>query len=213
MRVESASASVTAPKQSQTENSPSEESTEILSRTLQIQGTHLEHKELLQHPVHSESFLKGEYGFLETRIQDPNPRLPIQWKSFRLPRIFYPVSFFNSLEDTPDLYMPEALSKIPIPLSLQNKNHVDWPRISREKYKGFGKQDVDEIVASKLLFLYDIKATGKQEDDEGFIWEVKTHQYDDSDKLTGKESNETFSWALYNNVSKTRTIFRFIYKC
>jgi hypothetical protein len=130
---------------------------------------------------------------------------PIQWTSFRPTRKYHPVSFFNSLEDTPDLYKPEALAKVSVPFRLPHK----FERIS----KGFHRRDVDKVVRTKCLSLFDIRATGPVEDAEGFTWQTKKwrYGYDDSNPSNEESFAKRFSWALYDNVSKPRTALSLIF--
>jgi hypothetical protein len=67
----------------------------------------------------------------------------------------------------------------------------------------------------KCLSVFDITASGPEEDYEGFTWEIAEYRYSDSSHSTkdaewlyAREQAQRFSWALYDNVSKL-TLFLF----
>jgi protein tyrosine phosphatase len=65
----------------------------------------------------------------------------------------------------------------------------------------------------RLLFVFDIKAT-RNEESEGFTWEIKDFQYKDWEeckdveerKVKIKKSTEVLEWALYDSVSNPCTV-------
>jgi hypothetical protein len=77
---------------------------------------------------------------------------PIEWRTFRPTRRYHPDSFFNSLEDTPDLYEPHNLQKLYIPAS--SSPYVTEP----EQMKAITKSNLESIVIPNRLFIYDITA-------------------------------------------------------
>jgi hypothetical protein len=67
------------------------------------------------------------------------------------------------------------------------------------------------MVTRNLLFVYDIKATRKDEDEDGFTWEIKSNQYDEKD-ITGKQIQDSkIVWALYDSVSKPCEVLTSLY--
>ena len=167
-------------------------------------------KKLLQEVLHLEGLMQGQLEAFERFTNESGLSPPIQWMSFRPPRTYHPVNFFNSLEDTPDLYKPEAIGEVSVPLSL--RDHIDLPDVLQnvsKGFKGFKKQDIDEILPMKCLVLFDIRAAGPGEDSEG-TWQIKKFKYN-SNEDTEEESADRFSWALYDSVSNPRVILGFIY--
>jgi len=162
-----------------------------------IDTTSHNQKKLFQEVKHLGRLMKDQVEAFERFTNESGRPPPIQWELFRPPHKYHPVSFFNSLEDTPDLYTSKAIGKTSVPLSLRDQ--IDLPDALQRESKDFKKQDIDEVVPTKRLVLFDIRATGPDEDYEGFTWQIKKFKYDDSDK---EESAERFSWALYDNVSK-----------
>lgn len=183
----------------------------ILKKSMPADDTqaHQHQKKLLLEVRHLEGLMKGQLRPLETLRNESGLLPPIQWASFRLPRKYHPVSFFNSLDATPNLYKPQAVAKVSVPLSLQG--HIDLPGVLREESKEFTKQDINKVLPMKCLLLFDIVATGPDQDDEGFTWQVKKYKYDDRDPCAKIKSADGFSWALYDNVSKPRAVLGFIY--
>jgi hypothetical protein len=155
-------------------------------------------KRLIQEVVHLSGLMKGQLDAFERFTNESGLQPPIVWKSFRPPLTYHPMNFFTSLEDTPDEYKYTTLFKAPVPLSL-HKGVLDRPR-------DFGKKDVVEIftdpVTRNLLFLFDIKATRKDEDEDGFTWEIKNSQYDKKDITEKQIQHSKIVWALYDSVSK-----------
>jgi len=168
-------------------------------------------KKLFQEVSHLDGLMKDQLEAFERFSNESGLLPPIQWTSFRPTRKYHPVSFFNSLEDTPDLYKPEALGKVSVPLSL--RDDIRLPHVLEKESKEFNKRDVEEVVRMKCLSLFDIKAKGPDEDAEGFTWQIKKRRfkYDDSNPRKKKSSANRFSWALYDNVSKPRTALAPIY--
>ncbi len=127
---------------------------------------HKDQKKLLLEIYHLEGVMKSQLEAFERFTNESGLLPPIQWTSFRPPRKYHPTSFFDSLEDTPELYESATLSKLPIPVSL--RNHIDLPDVLKKRSKDFKKQDIDKVLPKNCLFLRDIRAIGKDEDDEGF---------------------------------------------
>lgn len=168
-------------------------------------------KKLFQEVSHLNGLMKDQLEAFERFSNESGLLPPIQWTSFRPTRKYHPVSFFNSLEDTPDLYKPEALGKVSVPLSL--RDHIRLPHQLEKESKEFKKRDVDKVVHMKCLSLFDIRATGPDEDAEGFTWQIKKWPFKNGDSNpSNKESSANrFSWALYDNVSKPRPALALMY--
>jgi hypothetical protein len=163
-------------------------------------------KRLIQELLHLGGLMKGQLDAFEQFTNESGLQPPIVWKSFRLPLTYHPLSFFNSLEDTPGMYKHTVLRDFPLPSSLPGGESgvLDRPDDLKEKGKDFEKKDIDDVFdnpeTQNLLFLVDIKATRVDEDDKGFTWEIKPYIYD---KKYAEESKKNLVWELYDNVSKT----------
>lgn len=161
-------------------------------------------KRLIQEILHLGGVMKGQLDAFERFTNESSLQRPIVWKSFRPPRTYHPLMFFNSLEDTPEMYKYTVLGDKQLPLSLPGGDTgvLDRPEDLKSKCRDFRKKDIEEVFedldTQNLLFLFDIKATRKIEDDEGFTWEIEPYMYDEKNV---KESKENFVWELYDNVS------------
>jgi hypothetical protein len=164
-------------------------------------------KRLRQEVVHLGGLMKGQLDAFERFMNESGLQPPIVWTSFRPPLTYHPLNFFTSLEDTPDEYKCTALSKASVPLSL-HKDVLDPPR-------DFEKKDVVEIftdpVTRDLIFLFDIKATRKDEDEDGFTWKIKNCQYNIKEGTEKDELKDSkIVWALYDSVRKPCTVPTFM---
>jgi hypothetical protein len=173
-------------------------------------------KRIIQEVIHLGGLMKGQLDAFERFTNESGLQPPMMWKSFRPPLTYHPQSFTDSLEDKPELYKYQVLSKRPMPLSL-NKDVIDRPDALGESERDFGKNDIDKIFndaeTQKLLYVFDIKAT-RNEESEGFTWEIKDFQYKDWEeckdveerKVKIKKSTEVLEWALYDSVSNPCTV-------
>jgi hypothetical protein len=141
---------------------------------------------------------------------------PIAWKSFRPPLTYHPPSFFDSLEDRPELYKHAVLGDICVPLSLPGGigGVIDRPEELLRNRKDFGKKDLyeifDEDSTKELISIFDIKAAKKAEEEHGFSWQIKEYRYNDWKECKEEEiqkeqiedSKKRLVWALYDNVSR-----------
>ena len=180
----------------------SEQTLVRLARTMQghAEQAHHDHNKLLLEFLHMEGLMKDELEAYEKFTNEASRSPPIQWMMFRPPSRYHPDSFFNSLEDTPDLYRVPNICKISVPVSL--RDYVRLPDEMNIARKEFKKCDIEKVVRMKSLFLFDITATGPDEDADGFIWQVKSFKYDDSDEEKRKTTAKRLSWFLYDSVSK-----------
>jgi len=201
-------------KQTQTEHTgsaslPSEQSIVRLSDAVKDHNNQIgrDQKKLLLEVLHLEGLMKGQLEAFERFTNESGLLPPIQWKSFRPGRKYHPLSFFNSLEDTPNLYKAEELGKATVPLSLCDR--ISSPEEMIKQDKEFTKQDIAAVLTKKCLVLFDIKAAGKEEDAEGYTWvvEQQPHKYDESKK---KESEDSFLWALYDSLVDQEVQHRFL---
>jgi hypothetical protein len=130
------------------------------------------------------------------KFTDEAGRLPlIKWTTFCPPRQYHPDSFFDSLEDTPDLYRPPKIQKACIPASLYIYHHATHP----EKMEPITKDNLDIIVIPNRFFISDITASAlAQQDDKGFVGKVVHRRYDVEDE----EKKRKLVWALYDSVGK-----------
>jgi hypothetical protein len=167
----------------------------------------LDQRKLFQEISHLDGLMKDQLEAFERFSNESSLLPPIQWRSFRPTSKYHPVSFFNSLEDTPDLYKPEELGKVSVPLSLND--HIRLPEDLEKTSTEFSKRDLDEVVRMKCLSLFDIRATGPDEDAKGFTWETKKWRFKYDDSIPS--SANRFSWALYDNVSKLRSALHTLY--
>ncbi len=95
----------------------------------------------------------------------------VDWKTFSTPRRYHPPSFFNSLEDTPELYGLRHLMSTTIPASLHNS--ATSPGELKEEF------DYNYLTrVAKFFRLFDITATGPDHDSEGYTWETMRYNYD-----------------------------------
>jgi hypothetical protein len=216
IRAESSDSSVpvgnTSSEQIQTEQAelaslPSEQSLVRISDAVKAHNDQVgrDQKKLLLGFLHLESLMKGQLEAFERFTNESGLLPPIEWMSFRPERKYHPVSFFNSLEDTPDLYNAEMLGRATVPLSLCDR--ISSPEELENQGKEFTKQDIAAVLLKECLVLFDIKAVGKEEDHEGYTWEIHTYKYDKSKE---KESEDSFLWALYDNVSNHRAVHNWI---
>jgi hypothetical protein len=198
-----------------------EQSVARLSRTSQEHDNHAREnqKKLLQEVFHMGGLMKDQLDAFERFTNESGLQPPIQWESFRPPLTYHPVNFFNSLEDTPEKYKYTELRKYSVPLSLHDKV-LDRPEKLEEDEKAFGKQDLYAIMndqrTRELLFIFDIKATRRDEDDQGFTWEIKDYRYNDWKECAEKEEakmkdcKERIVWALYDSVRKPCAVLAFM---
>jgi hypothetical protein len=115
-------------------------------------------KELLLEIRYMESLMKDQLGVLEKFTGEAGRLPPIKWTTFSPPHRYHPESFFNSLDDTPDLY----------------------PR--------FNYSSILQFVES--LCIFDITATGPDQDGEGFTWKINHYKYDYRDSKNFEELSE-----------------------
>jgi hypothetical protein len=170
-------------------------------------------KRLLLEVQHLENLSKGQLEAFEKFTNESGLLPPIQWKLFRPERKYHPFSFFNSLEDTPDLYKADIIGKASIPASLHDR--ISTPRELEEQSKEFTKKDIADVLAlpKKSLTLFDIKAidvkaTGNEEDNDGYTWEIERQPHKDEES---EKADDSFLWALYDNVSEPRAVYAWIY--
>jgi hypothetical protein len=64
----------------------------------------LDHKDFLLEILYMESLMKDQLEVLEKFTGEAGRLPPIKWTTFSPPRRYHPESFFDSLDDTPDLY-------------------------------------------------------------------------------------------------------------
>jgi hypothetical protein len=158
-------------------------------------------KRQLQESLHMGGVIEDQRQTFERFTNESGLQPPILWESFRPPYIYHPASFFNSLEDTPDLYKFRVLSKHTVPLSLHN-SVLDRPDIIAKKRQDFERSDIidimDDYKIRSLLFVFDIAATRKGENGQGFTWEIKDYQYGSNARTPEqiKHSKQRLGWAL-----------------
>jgi hypothetical protein len=140
-----------------------------------------------------ESLMKYQLDVFGKFTSEAGRSRPIKWKTFRPPRQYHPDSFFNSLEDTPDLYEPQQLRKACIPASLYS--HATKP----EEMEVITKTRLENIVIPNRLFIYDITAKEPAQDDKKLAGEVQHRSYDGTG---GEKKKDKFVWALYDSVGK-----------
>jgi hypothetical protein len=109
-----------------------------------------------------ESLVKDEIKVLERFTREVGRLAPVEWTIFSLPRRYHPVSFFKSLESTPDLYTPERLKTATIPSPLRSVITLSSIEFN---YSFLSQQSLENLNVS------DITATGPDQDHEGFTWE------------------------------------------
>jgi hypothetical protein len=197
----------TSSKQTQTEQAgldlnPSEQSLLKISEAVKAHNDQIgrDQKKLLLEVLHLEDLTKGQLEAFERFTNESGLLPPIQWTLFRPGRKYHPLSFFNSLEDTPELYKAEEIGKATVPLSLCDR--ISSPAELKIQGKEFTKRDIAIALPKECLVLFDIKAAGKEEDDEGYTWEIEQHKYDKAKK----ESEDSFLWALYDSVRNSRPV-------
>lgn len=115
--------------------------------------------------------MKDEINVLEKLTGQYSLLVPIQWTIFSPPRRYHPESFFNSLEDTPELYQAPKIREVSIPVSLRN-SMTPPEKLTTE----FNYEYLLRFLANFCIF--DITATGPDRDSEGYTWEVVTHKFD-----------------------------------
>jgi hypothetical protein len=113
--------------------------------------------------------MKDEINVLDEAGRSP----PIQWTAFSPPRRYHPHSFFDSLEDTPELYRPPKINEAPLPVSLRS-SATPPEEIKLE----FNYQYLEKFLTRFCIF--DITATGLDEDFGGYAWKCVAHKFDDS---------------------------------
>ncbi len=162
-----------------------------LARTSQAQRQ--EQKKLLLEVLHMGGIMKDQLDAFDRFTNESGLLPPIVWKSFRPPLTYHPPSFFDSLEDRPELYKHAILGDICMPLSLPGGfgGVIDRPDELLRNRKDFGKKDlyqiVNEVSTRDLMSIFDIKASRKAQDERGFSWTIKEYRYDD-----WKECKEEF---------------------
>lgn len=194
-----------------------------LARTSQAQRE--DQKKLLLEVLHMGGIMKDQLDAFDRFTNESGLQPPIAWKSFRPPLTYHPPSFFDSLEDRPELYKHAVLGDICVPLSLPGGigGVIDLPDELFRNRKDFGKKDLYEIVnedsTKELISIFDIKASKKAQDEQGFSWTIKEYRYNDWNECKEeelrekkiKDSKERLVWALYDNVSRpfgVRAVFR-----
>jgi hypothetical protein len=191
-----------------------EQSLAKLARNSQVQRQ--DQKKLLLEVLHMGGIMKEQLDAFDRFTNESGLQPPIAWKSFRPPLTYHPPSFFNSLEDRPELYKYAVLGDMCMPLSLPGGigGVIDRPEELLRNRKDFGKKDlykvVDEDSTKQLISIFDIKADKKAENEQGFSWVIKEYRYNDWKECKEQErrkdlvqdSKERLVWALYDNVSR-----------
>lgn len=191
-----------------------EQSLAKLARTSQVQRQ--DQKKLLLEVLHMGGIMKDQLDAFDRFTNESGLQPPIAWKSFRPPLTYHPPSFFNSLEDRPEMYKYAVLGDMCMPLSLPGgiDGVIDRPEDLLRNRKDFGKKDlyaiVDEDSTKQLISIFDIKADKKAENEQGFSWVTKEYRYNDGKECKEqelretliKDSKERLVWALYDNVSR-----------
>ena len=152
---------------------------------------------LIKEMFYLESLIKQQVDVLEKFTGESGRLPPIIWEVFRPSRRYHPLSFFNSLEDTPEQYQSDNLKKryIPVPLL----SYATPP----DEIMGFTHKNLKPYL--KNLFVSDITATGMDQDRDGFTWEVYHMKHkcgaSKNQSDTERKENRKQYWALYDNVS------------
>lgn len=61
-------------------------------------------------------FMKRKINEMDKGQDSPHP--PLDWRIYSPPPRYHPEEFFSSLEDTPELYCPENMAKVQLPMGL-----------------------------------------------------------------------------------------------
>jgi len=167
---------------------------------------------IIQEVVHLGGLMKDQLDAFERFTNESGQKPPIVWKSFRPPITYHPTSFTDSLEDKPELYKYQVLSKLSMPLSL-GKDAIDCPDMVKKNERDFKRDDIDKIFNNpkirSLLFICDLKAARNEEKNDGFTWVVKDYHYKafekcknlDDRKQKVEKNTGALEWALYDSVS------------
>jgi hypothetical protein len=134
----------------------------------------------LREHLYMETLMKEEITVLEKFTGEAGRMPPIQWTTFAPPRRYHPHSFFDSLEDTPELYRPPKITEGSIPASLRN-----WATSPEEMKTEFKYENLETFLTNFGVF--DITATGPDEDDEGYTWQPVFYKFDVSDSKNLKK--------------------------
>ncbi len=128
-------------------------------------------RKLLTEAGYMESLMKDEISVLEKFAGESGLLPPIQWTVFSPPRRYHPKSFFDSLEDTPELYQAPKIKAVSIPVSL----HGSMTR-PEDLTTEFSFNYLLKFLPNFCIF--DITATGPDQDAEGYTWEVIINKFD-----------------------------------
>jgi len=148
-----------------------------------------------------EAMVKGPFEVFEKATNEADPPPPIKWMSFRPPRIYHPIGFFNSLEDTPELYRPPLIGDTPIPASLEHGGVRLPEQMMRENF-AFNRDTILQVLPLQCISVLDLVAKGREENSEGFTWDMRHLKYDDLAKTREEKLKEDLTWALYDSVRK-----------
>jgi hypothetical protein len=151
-------------------NSKAEPETEKTPDT-SLESLKVQRKVLREH-LYMESLMKDEITVLEKLTDQAGRTPPILWTTFLPPRRYHPHDFFDSLEDTSYLYQPARLKKHSIPASLRS---VITP--PNEMTTEFNHKHLEQFLTSFCIF--DLTATGPNQDAEGDTLEIVWHKFDD----------------------------------
>jgi hypothetical protein len=180
-----------------------EQSLAKLARTSQVQRQ--DQKKLLLEVLHMGGIMKEQLDAFDRFTNESGLQPPIAWKSFRPPLTYHPPSFFNSLEDRPELYKYAVLGDMCMPLSLPGGigGVIDRPEELLRNRKDFGKKDlykvVDEDSTKQLISIFDIKADKKAENEQGFSWVIKEYRYNDWKQCNEQELRRVVKEYRYND--------------
>ena len=158
-------------------------------------------KKLVQEVMYVENLLKEQLDVLSKFTEESTRLPPINWETFAPPRRYHPLSFFNSLEDTAELYRYPQLNKVKIPRALDGFATLHWSEGAEFKRESLEKDSILE-----KLFVSDILATGRDQYTTGFDWEHVPFKYEvgSTTEAEKKKSRNALFWALYDSVRLAR---------
>jgi hypothetical protein len=173
-----------------------EKGAEEPSKELAKREVHQDQKKLLLEIMYMESLMKDQLDVLGKFTNEAARLPPIKWSTFAPSRRYHPESFFNSLEDTPELYHRTELKKFLMPAGLGKHATPPW------KKKKITRADLDRIVTPGRLFIFDITATGLGHDSGGLNGRIQPWNLEWNGTLGSKKK---LVWALYDSVSQIHT--------
>ena len=145
-------------------------------------------RKVLREHWYMESLMKDEINVLEKFTDQAGRTPPILWTTFQPPRRYHPHDFFDSLEDTSELYQPAKLKKLPMPASLRSAITPPTEMTTELNHKY-----LEQFLTSICIF--DLTATGPNQDAEGDTLEIVRHKFDDQMSQRLKELKDVAKFA------------------